>query len=241
MLLMNHSSALQRTWLAKGSQGFMGAVWGGAENVRGYFSLKEENRTLAQDNIRLTRELERAKEEMRRIKAIDVSYADGRGDYEIIGAEIIKMSRNKAHNFLILNRGLIDGVKEHSGVMSPGGVVGIIESVSETQSFALSFQNVNMSISARLGTEGPVGPMTWDGRHSDGAILREIPLRTLLSPGDTVYTSGFSTLFPPDIPLGEVTGSKTVDGTSMEIYVRLFQDFKSVRWVSVVHKKEAVL
>jgi rod shape-determining protein MreC len=52
--------------------------------------------------------------------------------------------------------------------------------------------------------------------------------------GDTVYTSGFSSIFPPDIPLGVTGESRIVNGATSEIKVRLFEDFSALRHVTIV-------
>ena len=119
--------------------------------------------------------------------------------------------------------------------MTSHGVVGIIDAVSEHHAFALSLQNHDISISARIGEEGGSGILVWDGIHSNGALLKEIPLQYHYQPGDTVYTSGHSLLFPPDIPLGVAGDSRVINGATNEITVTLFQDFSSVRYVTVVH------
>ena len=76
--------------------------------------------------------------------------------------------------------------------------------------------------------------MTWDGHSSNGAVLREIPHHVEFSPGDTVYTSGFSSIFPAGIPLDTIGESRIVNGATYEIKIRLFEDFKSVRYITVV-------
>ena len=64
---------------------------------------------------------------------------------------------------------------------------------------------------------------------------KEIPLQYHYNVGDTVYTSGHSLLFPPDIPLGIAGEARVVNGATNEIKVTLFQDFSAVRYVMVVH------
>ena len=62
-------------------------------------------------------------------------------------------------------------------------------------------------------------------------------LSPVVSPGkghSTVYTSGFSSIFPPDIPLGITGASRIVNGSSYEIKVTLFEDFSALRYVMVV-------
>ena len=55
-----------------------------------------------------------------------------------------------------------------------------------------------------------------------------------ISVGDTIYTSGFSSIFPPDIPLGVTGKSRVVNGSTYEIQIRLFEDFTALRYVTVV-------
>ena len=76
--------------------------------------------------------------------------------------------------------------------------------------------------------------MSWDGIHSNGALLQEIPHHMEIAKGDTVFTSGFSSIFPPDIPLGITSESRIVNGSTYEIQVRLFEDFAALRHVTVV-------
>ena len=147
---------------------------------------------------------------------------------------MVKNSNNKHHNFLILDKGTADGVGSHTGVITSHGIIGIIDSASTHYSYAISFLNSNFNLSARIGKEGAVGPMAWDGKNIDKAILREISLQHKFQKGDTVYTSGHSTIFPPDIPLGIIEGSKIINGSTYDIEVRLFQDYSAVRYVSLV-------
>ena len=232
--LVTNNADLQRVWVARGSHAFMGTVWGASESVRHYFSLSAENKNLARENSQLQQQLALAQHRLRQAR-IDTTRTDRYPGFTLTPAEVVKISRNKQHNYLILNRGYEDGLQEKSGVVTPYGVVGIIDAVSEHHAFALSLQNHDISISARLGLEGGSGILVWDGIHSNGAVLKEIPLQYHYQPGDTVYTSGHSLLFPPDIPLGVAGGSRVINGATNEITVTLFQDFSSVRYVTVVH------
>lgn len=232
--MLTHNGEMQKAWLARGSHWVMGTVWGASQTVHGYFSLSTVNKQLAQENFALQEQLLQAQEKLRQLR-VDSLQLVPRPGFSLTAAEVTKISRNKQHNYLILNRGYEDGVQEKSGIISHNGVVGIIDAVSAHYSFAFSFQNSDISISARLGTEGQSGLLVWDGIHANGGILKEIPLQQQYQPGDTVYTSGHSLLFPPDIPLGIAGSSKIVNGATSEIEVRLFQDFSAVRFVTIVH------
>jgi len=232
--LLQNSGDLQRIWVARASNNFKGYVWGGTQQLRNFFALRSINRDLAGENALLQQEVFRLREQARnaRLDTMRLHQAPG---FSTVPAEVLKLSRNKQHNYLILNRGFEDGVQEKSGVVTPKGVVGIVDAVSAHHAFAISFQNSDISISARLGEEGGSGLLIWDGRSSNGALLKEIPLQYKFAPGDTVYTSGHSLLFPPDIPLGVAGKARVVNGSTNEIAVTLFQDFRSIRYVTVVH------
>ena len=233
--VISRNAALQQTWMARAAQGFKGKVWGTTEAVRQYFSLSKTNRELAEENFLLQQDLALAREQLR-VAGLDTLHVGLQNPgFSYLNAEVVKISRNKQHNFLVINRGFEDGVQEKSGIITRQGVIGIVDAVSAHNSFAFSFQNNDISISARLGKEGGSGLLVWDGIHSNGAILKEIPLQFRFEPGDTVYTSGHSLFFPPDIPLGVTGSSRVVNGSTNEIAVTLFQDFSAVRFVTVVH------
>ena len=234
--LLSRNAELQRIWISKGTHAFMGTVWGANQRVRNYFSLNRTNRELVQENFALREELSRMEEVLHRAR-IDTLYAGvpPTPGFGLIPAEVIKISRNKQHNYLILGKGFEDGIQEKSGIITQKGVIGIVDAVSAHFSYAFSFQNNDISISARLGEEGGTGLLVWDGRTSNGAILKEIPLQYKYQAGDTVFTSGHSLIFPPDIPLGIAGGSKIINGATNEIQVSLFQDFSAIRYVTVVH------
>ena len=233
--MISANGQLQRHWIARGAHRIQGTLWGGTEGIKYYFQLKKVNRDLAAENADLREDLAyyKAIVDDARLDTLRLGFKPGRG-FIYIPAEIEKISRNRQHNYIIINRGSEDGVLENSGIVTSKGVVGIIDAVEKHHSYALSFMNPDISISARLGDKGAVGPLVWDGRSSRRAILKEIPLQYKYQEGDTVYTSGYSAIFPPDIPLGTAGASKVINGATNEIKVRLFQDFSTLRYVTVV-------
>lgn len=238
--MLRHGDSLQDLFISRAAHGFLGYFWGVSENISDYASLRTENRHLAEEILRLTETITRLEEEAAAAAACDsADYTTAwRGKYEFIPAEVIKNSVNKQHNYLIIGKGSDDGVRPQTGIITSRGVIGIVDAVSRHYSYAISFLNSDSSISARIGKDGAAGPMAWDGKGSGNALLREIPLQVKFEEGDTVYTSGFSTIFPPDIPIGRITGSRIVNGATFEIKVSLFQDFSSVRHVCLVRNRD---
>jgi len=201
--------------------------------VKYYFGLQEVNDMLVQENLRLLRENESLKAMSHREDSLS-SEIPPSASFSYIPAKIIANSTNKLHNYLILNKGKVHGVRKDMGVISAVGVVGVITSVSEKYSYVISFLNINQSVSAKITSSGAFGPMIWEGRRNDYAMLKEIPYHIDFMVGDTVVTSGFSSMFPPDIPLGTVRKSSVTKGSYHNIQVKLFQNFNSLHHVNIV-------
>ena len=235
LAMLNHNGTLQRMWFSEAAQGFMGSIWGSTQKVQDYFHLRSANDSLALENHALRVKVAQLEEALVGTAVEMPVFAEGRtGHYGYIPACIMKISNNTQHNYMIIGKGAADGVTEGAGVITGKGAVGIVDAVSEHFSYARSFKNHEMSISARLGRSGAVGPLSWNGRSSAGAILKEIPHHVEFHPGDTVYTSGYSSIFPADIPLGTAGKAKIVNGATYEIDVALFEDFAALRHVTIV-------
>ncbi len=232
VFMLGGTRSLQNIWLNRATHRVLGAIWSGGENIRSYFGLREQNRALAEENARMTevlRHLEGQKQALRGAIADTVT-----GHWRYTPATIVKMSRNSQHNYIILDKGSSDGILPRSGIITPGGVVGVVNAVDEHFCYGITIQNTLVSVSARIGHDGTVAPLEWTGRRGRGAALKNLPAHLETSPGDTVWTSGFSGIFPPDIPLGITGRSRLVDGSVGETEVELFLDFGALRYVSIV-------
>lgn len=231
---LSRSSSMQNIWINRASHRFLAVVWGWSDGVRDYLSLRSTNDRLALENF----ELERQLNYFQNLYPAEIENAvkdNPRDQFRYVPAKIIKISRNSQHNYIIINKGSEDGIIPHSGIISRDGVVGIIDAVDKHFSYGLTLMNSKVSVSARLGRSGPVASLSWDGVHSNRALLKGIPLHYESSPGDTVYTSGISGLFPGDIPVGVVRDFRLVDGMSGEISIEMFQDFSALRYVTVAY------
>lgn len=234
LAILSRSSSLANIWINRASHRTMAAVWGGFENVKNVFILPRQNEALLEQNIRLTNELQKYK--LAEETATEASSAaEGRnGSFLYIPATIVKLSTNTAHNHIILNKGSEDGVKPDCGIISTEGVIGVVEAVGRHYSYGLTLMNTNISIGGRIKGKDYLAPVVWDGRTTNGAWIKDMPLHHVVAPGDTVVTSGYSSIFPPDIPIGIAGESTMVDGSVFNVKVTLFQDFSSLKYVSIV-------
>lgn len=226
--MLSRTSSLQSHWLKRIAYRPLSVLWRGAESVRSYFSLKGQNERLAEENFALNEKLRAA------AVAAQAPQSGLNTRMNYIPATIVKMSRNSQHNYIILDKGSDDGVLPLSGIISDKGVVGIVDVVDRNYSYGLTLMNDAVQVSSRIGRDGIVAPLVWDGIHSDRAVVNCVPLHYEAAPPDTVYTSGFSSVFPSDIPLGTVVGTSISHGAIGQVKVRLFQDFSTLRFVTIV-------
>lgn len=234
LTILRNNGPLQDTWFGTTGQAVSSFLWGWTEDLDNYFSLDERNDSLAAENYRLHVRLAKLEQMIADSTKLSEEFLNSISDkFRYTPAQISKISNNSLHNYIIIDKGSKDGVVKGSGIITEKGVIGVIDAVSESFSYARSFRNHNTTISTRVRRTGPAGSMIWDGKSTNKAILMEIPLHVTITPGDTVYTSGFSSVFPPDIPLGTIGDSRVVNGASHEIDVTLFEDFLSLRHVIV--------
>lgn len=201
----------------------------------GYFYLREENAALMQ-------QLAKNRSRNESAYAVDtakfhdfVDTTDRKLKYRYITASIVKNSVSRQNNFLTLDAGKKDGVKPDMGVISPSGVVGVVVAVSENYTLAISVLNKKTGISAKLKGNNFYGSIVWPGENYKEAVLTEIPNHVELSQGDTVVTSGYSAVFPPEIPVATIESfEKNSEDNFYNIKVNLLTDLKCVSNVFII-------
>ena len=120
---------------------------------------------------------------------------------------------------LTLTAGTRAGVKVYSPVVSPEGVVGLVQTADPTISIAILFSHPDFRASAMSGDGtafGIVYPHLQQSLGGSGEYLLElhgVPFRTTLPAGTMMYTSGLGGTFPRGIPIGSVLRElKTAEG-----------------------------
>ncbi len=232
--LLTSSNTYHTSVFLGGVRSFTATVEKKADGVLDYLNLSEKNRLLAEENLILREELEQIKSN---IQATSMSANSSFiGDYffnwEI--AKVINNSVNKQRNFITLDKGRSEGVVPDMAVVGPNGVVGIVVSVSENISMAMSILNLDFRMSARMRKNGYFGSLSWDGQNQRTVQFNEIPYHVDVAVGDTIETSGFSSIFPAGLLVGVVSDIDRSGGDFYRIYVDLLTDFKRLNYVYVV-------
>lgn len=158
-------------------------------------------------------------------------------DYRIFKANVIKNSLNKADNYITLDRGSSDGIRPEMGVVDANGVVGIVYKTSPRYSLVIPLLNSKSSISCKIVGSEYFGYLKWEGRDSRFAYLKDLPRHAEFNLGDTVVTSGYSTVFPEGVMVGTVDDmSDSHDGLSYLLKIKLATDFGKVSNVRVISR-----
>ena len=229
--LLVNSSTTRQIWLATGFNDVKAVLWRPVDNLRRYSNLEEENERLSSDNLLLT---QRLLEEKNSLRSEMAKWTKSLGsEYEVIPANIVTMTNGSQHNYIIVDRGKSDNVEVNDGIITAKGVIGVITNVGEHYCYAMSYANQQMTISAKAGTDNFIGSLNWSGKRSDESVLSGIPLHANIEDSDIVYTSGYSSIFPPDIPIGVVVDRKNDESTS-SFTIRLFEDFAKIQHVMIV-------
>ena len=82
---------------------------------------------------------------------------------------------------------------------------------------------------------GAFGTITWKGDDYRYALLSQIPMSEQVNPGDTIISSGYSTIYPKGITIGVVEKVEPIPTQYFyTIKVRLTANFKKLGFVYVV-------
>jgi rod shape-determining protein MreC len=236
-LLADHNY-YQKASFGKFSRGIISIIDNQTSNVKQYLGLKQANIELVIENVTLRNENAQLKNrlETNKIGQID---SIGKVKFTYSTARIINNSINKQNNYITLNAGYNEGIRTEMGVITNDGVVGIVAAVSNNFSTVISLLNTNLKVSAKHKRTGFYGSLYWDGLDYQEVILSEIPQHVNLAEGDTIVTSGYSSIFPPDIPLGTIKNFDLMGGSFYIVKVKLLSDFKRLDYVNVIQSNLA--
>lgn len=199
----------------------------------GYFHLKEENDLLQAENKRL---LSETNDSFRKLEGDFILKEDTvfKIQYKFQIAEVIHGTLYQSNNYFTLNRGLENGVQIGMGVISKNGIVGKIAAVSNHYSIVESIIAKSFTTSAVLPRTGYFGLLQWNGNPNETKLI-DIVKNAPLEIGDQAYTREGSTIFPPNIPIGEISEITSHDGEKFyDITLTLKTDFTRLKRVYII-------
>jgi len=214
-----------------------GGLYSTTNNISDYFSLRDKNLVLQEENNRLKSLLYNSSQQKDYTFIDTTTYGK---KYKFTSAQVLRNSYSSSSNYLLINKGKNDSIKQDLGVITSKGILGIVEDSSNGYSTILSILNTSSSISAQLKKTDHFGTLKWNGISPELIQLTEIPEIAPVTKGDTIVTSGRSAIFPKNIPIGTVESFKLDNAENFyEINVTLFNDMTSLEHVYIIENKDS--
>jgi rod shape-determining protein MreC len=216
-----------------------GKVYEISGGIMSYFYLKSANETLLERNTILERQLTFLRNALkdRNVDSLEINRLAelSSNQYKTIPAHVINNSLNLVNNYLTLDKGKSDGILPEMGVIGEEGVVGIVYMASEHYSVVISVLNSKSNISCKIKNSDYFGYLKWEHGDSRYAYLKDLPRHAEFNLGDTIITSGYSTVFPEGVMVGTVDDmADSNDGLSYLLKVKLATNFGKISNVRVI-------
>jgi rod shape-determining protein MreC len=211
------------------------------DKIDDYFHLREENRrvhrmndsllNLLKNNFNPTDTAQKLVTDSVRIDTLTETRR-----YLYREAKVLYNSVNVENNYLQVNRGSKEGIKDNMAVLnSDFSVVGQVVNVSPNFSQVMSLLHTKSRIPAMLKTTNVAGIIRWDAKDPRFLTLDGISKDVAVKKGDTILTSKYSFNYPPHFFLGRIADIK-IDKSSgfYLIKVRCAINFANIQQVFIV-------
>lgn len=228
ILIINHNSYQYSVYYGTASD-MSSSINNRLYEITKYIHTADLNQELIQENVELKNRL-----------AL-LSDSTGQEDcYQYNYASIINASWNKTKNYLVLNKGRRDSIKEDNGVCYGEKIIGVIAKCSDNYSIVIPLINTNLKISGMVKGSKYFGSLQWDGVDYRYSYLYDIPEHVNVSKGDSIITTGFSSVFPEGKLLGVVDSVINQESSFNKLRVKLATDFKRVGQVTIIDNKHYI-
>lgn len=215
------------------------SLFGISNNVTSYFHLHDINEDLQLRNAMLENEVTQLRKQlgMHELKLEEDSLRNdsAAAQFDFLLAHVISNSVSRTHNYITIEKGLLDSIEPEMGVVDQNGVVGIVNVVGPHSARVISLLNPKMRLSCKVKGRSDFGSLVWDCKNPQEALLEEMPRHERFKAGDTIVTSGYSAVFPEGIPVGTIVSHEHAHNNNFyTLRIRLFTDFTTLSTVRVL-------
>jgi rod shape-determining protein MreC len=156
-------------------------------------------------------------------------------------AEVVSNSINMERNYIQINRGSRQGIRDNMGVLNADlSLVGIVVNTSDNFSQVMSLLHVKNNVNAIMKRSGSAGTISWDGKNPLYLTMTGISKSDSIAKGDSVLTGTYSLSFPPLKLIGTV--ASTVKDNSSSFYtlrIKPAANFQNLQHVFVVENLQS--
>ncbi|MBN1430300.1 MAG: rod shape-determining protein MreC [Anaerolineae bacterium] len=200
-----------------------------------YATLREHERELERTVARLQIEIVQLKEieqDYHRLSGL-LDYKSAHQNQNLVTADVIARDTSGYLRWVIINRGVRDGIRIGNPVISDQGLVGYVDDIAANTAWVRLIIDQSSAVNARLQNARAEG--TVFGQLQGTLLMGLIPQEMLIEPDDMVLTSGLGGKFPAGIVIGQVT---SVQRQPAELFqqaqLRPMVDFGRLEIVSVI-------
>ncbi len=215
------------------------------DRIEYYFQLKKTNDSLVKANEALYNKLAAnfSLPDSGYKQVIDTLRIDSIVQYRkfaYLHAKVVANAVTSPSNFLMLQSVNTPQMRVGMGIVGPNNeVVGVITDISGEYAVVMSLLHKDSKISGKLLKTGETGTVSWDGKYPNRVTLSGIPKSTKLVKGDSVITSGFSTIFPKGLLVGRIDEVFLETTTNnYKIMVRTATNFYNLEWAYAINNME---
>ena len=240
-MLFNYNRFHRAAFLGIASE-MTGGINTQVDKVDDYFQLRDENLRVHRMNdslLNLLRTNFNTPDTTQRAVTDSMRVTDSTKEvrrYLFRDAKVVYNSVNKENNYLQLNRGSRQGIRDNMAVISSdGAIVGLIVNTSPNFSQVMSLLHSRNRMQAMLKKTNTAGTISWDQKDFRFLTLEGISRDVEVKKGDTVLASQYSYNYPPGFMVGTIQ-SIVVDKNSgfYNLKVRAAARFSSLQQVFVV-------
>ena len=171
--------------------------------MRSMSRLELETKFLREKNIQLSLKMESMLNQNEEYKSLlKLLKLKEDSDLELIAANVVNSGSSSNLSSITLDIGKDYGVKVDQPVLVPEGIIGKIIVVGENSSIVQIINDASFRLSVRILPSGNAGILRY--LKDDICEIRELQKNAQISIGDNVVTSGFSQIYPKNLPVGEV-------------------------------------
>jgi rod shape-determining protein MreC len=158
----------------------------------------------------------------------------------LLPAKVINKGVTSNLSTITIDVGSNQGVGLYSSVLTPNGVIGKTVAVGKYSSIVQVISDVNFRLSVQVLPSGARGILRWV--YGDLCEIREVQKNSEIKIGDRVLTSGFSDIYPKNLPVGIVAGIREERGSFQKIItVRIAENLGSLINIFVITEQKDAL
>jgi len=216
-------------------------------NINDLFHTYEENKLLKEQMYNYealevyTNQLEEQLASLEELQETGASLTN----YQTINATTVMRNVDQWHDFIVINKGSQQGIKENMAVLSKEGfLIGKVISVNELSAKVklIKNQDFGSKVSAIIdGKDDSIGTVEGYDYVEDELVMTQVSKNVTVEQGDAVITSGLGGVYPRSLLIGYVDRVEvSKDGLTQTLYLKGEKNYNNMDYVIIVLREAVV-